>query len=135
MSFWDIVGWTPDWREPNESIAANLSTLLEVVGDQVVAVSGVWHVDRDEWFADFPVVIGFASGSQLEVCWQKLSELSLTWNTITIDGRIHEDDTWQLQWRPLEIEGFDLAGARSASVEEIRGSRDPSGDPHGFRTD
>ncbi|MEU8258042.1 hypothetical protein AB0C06_27680 [Micromonospora inaquosa] len=44
----------------------------------------MWDSERDEWFADCPVVLDFA-GERLEVNHQKFDDVSITWNSADAD--------------------------------------------------
>ena len=62
-------------------LAAQADRLSALVGRRLTGAWTVWIERVDEWFADMPVVLQFDDGTQLEVCWQKLDDLTLSWNT------------------------------------------------------
>jgi hypothetical protein len=79
-----IAGWKADWRAADFQIAHHADALRAVVG---VRLSGAWVVRTEdgELFADMPVVLQLDDGRQLEMCWQKFDDLSISWNTIDLN--------------------------------------------------
>ena len=94
-----ISGWQADWREATEQVARNAEALAGLIGARVTGAWTVWIAAADEWFADMPVVLEFDSGEQLEVCWQKMDNLSISWSTIDLE---RTPQAWVdgLSWRP-----------------------------------
>ena len=96
----DASGWIPQWGEGGEEIDRHREGLLSCVGHQIVDSWLVWNLANDEWFADLPVVLMLDDGRQLEVCWWKLDELSITWNSVDVN---HAPTAWSggrpLIWR------------------------------------
>ncbi|MFG3558328.1 hypothetical protein ACGGAQ_28515 [Micromonospora sp. NPDC047557] len=71
-----IAGYHPSWLSGVDEIAnRHRQRLQSLVGRRLTATWLVWDDDRDEWFADCPVVLDFA-GERLEVNHQKFDELS-----------------------------------------------------------
>jgi len=81
-----------------------------------------WDLDEDAWFTDCPVLLDFA-GERLEVNHWKLSELSLTWDSIDPGAPIHwpgSEDThrFHLAWRREPLPGLaELRDQRLDAVE------------------
>ncbi|MEV7531865.1 hypothetical protein [Streptomyces hydrogenans] len=79
---WGISGFEP-------SFLTGLDAVRQVHGPRLAALAGrrltgfavVRFAEDGEWFADCPVVLDF-EGAQVEVCHQKLDELSIGWDTI-----------------------------------------------------
>lgn len=95
----NISGWRSDWRPAQEQLQRQAGPLLSLRGQRIVDAWIVWMLDRDEWFADLPVVLGFGDGRRLEIGWQKFDELSVSWNTIEVDTPPQAWVTSPLQWR------------------------------------
>ncbi|MTD16249.1 hypothetical protein GIS00_20120 [Nakamurella sp. YIM 132087] len=70
-----------------------------LVGRRITAVWVVWILEEDEWFTDLPVVLVFDDGRQLELCWQRVDDLSISWETIDLAVPPVAWVTWALQWR------------------------------------
>lgn len=96
----DISGWVPDWGSAATQLASHGPRLRSLRGRRVVQTWIVWILDSDCWFADLPVVVVFDDGSQLEVCWQKFDELSISWNTIDVNvtPRCGGPGPWRGAW-------------------------------------
>lgn len=114
-----ISGWQPDWQEGTEQISRHADALASLIGTEL---TGAWTArigSQDQWFADMPVVLQFSDGRQLELCWQKFDELSVSWNTIDLNGELvwpaPEIDT--LSWRPWAHDA--LTAMRSARVTNV----------------
>ena len=95
----DVSGWAPRWLPAREQVERQAASLHAVLGNVIVDAWLVWDLEHDEWFADLPVVLRFDDGRQLEVCWQKFDDLSVTWNTIDTDTHPHAWVEWPLEWR------------------------------------
>ncbi|MGI5519878.1 hypothetical protein ACQEUX_02845 [Micromonospora sp. CA-259024] len=96
-----MAGYQPGWLNGVDEIADRHGHRLQsLVGRRLTSTWLVWDDDRDEWFADCPVVLDFA-GERLEVNHQKFDDLSITWNSIDVT-RTPEwpaSDGFQLRWR------------------------------------
>lgn len=95
----DVSGWAPEWLPAGEHVEGQSASLHAVLGRVIVDAWLVWDLEHDAWFADLPVVLQFDNGRQLEVCWQKFDDLSLTWNTIDTYTRPRAWVEWPLEWR------------------------------------
>ena len=93
-----ISGWQADWRPGSEQVHRHADALVSLVDAKLTGAWSVW-IGTDDWFADMPVVLQFDGSQQLEVCWQKFDDLSISWNTIEIEiaPKAWVDD---LSWRP-----------------------------------
>ncbi|MCC2313585.1 hypothetical protein [Cellulomonas xiejunii] len=96
----DVSGWKPDFLPANEQVARHAPALRDLRGGRIADARIVWNLEHDEWFADLPVVLRFADRPQLEVCWEKLDDLSITWGTIDLTRPPHAWVDWPLEWRP-----------------------------------
>ena len=75
--------------------------LLSLLGQSLVATWIVWDQERDEWFADEPVVLQF-SQDRIAIVFARLDELSVTWNTIDLQATPNWWGCYEyldLQWR------------------------------------
>lgn len=95
----DVSGWQPDWLPASEQVHKQSAALRDLVGRTVTDAWVVWNLEHDEWFADLPVVLSFDGRGQLEVCWQKFDDLSLTWDSIDTRVRPRAWVEWPLEWR------------------------------------
>jgi hypothetical protein len=95
----DVSGWRPTWEPAETHLRTHATRLRSLRGRRVTDAWIVWNLELDEWFADLPVVAQFEDGLQLEVCWQKFDDLSITWNTIDVTVTPHAWVTWPLEWR------------------------------------
>jgi hypothetical protein len=93
-----ISGWQADWRAGSEQVRRHAVALRALVGARLTGAWTVW-IGEGDWFADMPVVLQFDGSQQLEVCWQKFDDLSISWNTIDFDV---PPTAWidDLSWRP-----------------------------------
>ncbi|MFD7307706.1 hypothetical protein [Promicromonospora sp. NPDC059942] len=95
----NVSGWRPNFLPADEQFQRQAQRLGDLVSDQVAETWVVWNLDFDEWFADLPVVLRLASGRQLEVCWEKFDDCSITWNTIDLTETPRGWVEWPLRWR------------------------------------
>ncbi|MEH1169005.1 hypothetical protein V6V47_26845 [Micromonospora sp. CPCC 205539] len=96
-----IAGYQPGWLNGADEIAdRHARRLQDLVGSRLTSTWLVWDDDRDEWFADCPVVLDFA-GERLEVNHQKFDDLSITWNSIDVTRTPAwpTSDGFRLRWR------------------------------------
>lgn len=78
-----IATYRPRWLEGQAAVAAaHGRRLASLVGRRLTRTWAVWDPDDDTWFADGPVLFDF-DGEQVEINHQKLSDLSITWNSIS----------------------------------------------------
>lgn len=90
-----------DFVTAPEQLRRQQSALNALLGQRLQNGWVGWDPERDRWQPNFPVVLGFDGGVQLEIAWQGWDKLSITWNTIdltiapTIVGRPHD-------WRPSQ---------------------------------
>ena len=114
MSDADISGWTSNWLPAREQFGLQGSSLNLLRGHRIVSSWLAWDLDRDEWFADFPVVLAIDDGRQLEVSWKKFDDLSITWNTIDVTAKpTGYWTTWPLVWRPQAHDALRAVTGRS----------------------
>lgn len=99
MQDFEVSGWRPVWMSAAEQLQHERAALQGITGARLVEGWIAWNHEHDEWFADLPVVLRFEDGRQLELCWQKLDDLSITWNTIDVSVRPVAWVTWPLSWR------------------------------------
>ncbi|MEI2808793.1 MAG: hypothetical protein V9F00_00850 [Nocardioides sp.] len=84
MTWGELSGWVPNWKSGSEQIAGQANALVGRIGHVAVEAWLAWHEEADHWFVDLPVVIVFDDGEQLELCWQKFDDLSVSRNTIDL---------------------------------------------------
>lgn len=103
----DISGWVPDFRAGYDQLRAQAGRLKALRGQRIV---GTWAVlgrevhgrqgSKERWWNDLPVILRFADGQQLEVCWDVRDRISISWNTIDVSvspgGWL---TTFSLTWR------------------------------------
>lgn len=111
----DVSGWEPDWRPGAEQLRSQSDRLKALRGLRITGAWVAWITDRGKWFADLPIVVQFEDEHQVEVCWQKLDELSITWNTVDVTVTPTAWVTWRRNVHPAlsAIEGdvlTDVAG-------------------------
>ncbi|MFF0389867.1 hypothetical protein ACFYS8_14425 [Kitasatospora sp. NPDC004615] len=97
---WGIEGWQPHWHRSASDLAEHEGARLrQLVGRTVTRAWGVWIVEKDEWFADLPVLLEIG-GQRVAVCVNRLEDLSVTWDDPidTTAGPTWWSD-WTLQWR------------------------------------
>ena len=93
-----IAGWQPEWRSGAEQVNRHADALVSLVGAKLTGAWSIW-IDESDWYADMPVVLQFDGSRQLEICWQKFDDLSISWNTINID-LTPRGSFDHLSWRP-----------------------------------
>jgi hypothetical protein len=96
-----IAGFEPCWLNGIHAVAGRHGGGLHgLVGRRLTATWVVWDADNDEWFADCPVILDFA-GDRLEINHQKLSDLSITWNSVDVTRAPAwpTTDAFRLVWR------------------------------------
>jgi hypothetical protein len=110
----NVSGWRPDFRPAEDQIRLEAESLRSLVGKQIGGAWLVWNLEEDEWFSDLPVVLAFDGGKQLEVCWEKFDDLSITWDTIDLTHTPRAWVDWPLEWRPAAHQA--LASSLGATV-------------------
>jgi hypothetical protein len=95
----NVSGWRPDFQTADEQFRRQALGLRSLAGRRITAAWTVWDLLHDEWFADLPVVIRLDDGRQLEVCWEKFNDLSITWDTIDVAVTPKAWVEWPLEWR------------------------------------
>lgn len=116
----NVSGWVPDFLPADAQLARHAACLRSLVGDQVADAWVVWNLEQDEWFADLPVVLQMIRGPQLEVCWAKFDDLSITWDTIAVTETPHAWVEWPLEWRHQALPP--LATVVGATVRRLAAS-------------
>ncbi|GIE85927.1 hypothetical protein SAMN06264365_104522 [Actinoplanes regularis] len=83
---WDeaMSGWRSSFADPPTQLRSQRSDLLALVGRRLQAGWTGWDPARNVWRPEFPVVLVFEGGVQLELAWQKWNDLSITWNTVDL---------------------------------------------------
>ncbi|UWE11061.1 hypothetical protein [Actinacidiphila bryophytorum] len=100
-----IAGYQPAWSDGRRDVVREHGHRLRgLAGRTLTRVWMVWDLEDDEWFCDCPVLFDF-DGQQVEVNHQKLSDLSLTWNTIDPASPVRWPG-FALQWRPDPLPGL-----------------------------
>lgn len=94
-----MSGWRPDFLPAHEQLQRQAARLRDFVGDRLETAWIVWDLERDTWLADLPVVLVLNDGRQLEVCWEKFDDLSITWDTIDLAVKPRAWVDWPLEWR------------------------------------
>ena len=94
-----VSGWRPDFQPADEQFRHQATGLRNLAGLRITGAWTVWNLQFDEWFADLPVVIRLDDGRQLEVCWEKFNDLSITWDTIDLAVTPKAWVEWRLEWR------------------------------------
>lgn len=112
-----VSGWAPDFLPARSQFDRHVDRLRSLVGGQVSDAWVVWNLENDDWFADLPVVLQMKHGAQLEVCWEKFDELSITWGTIDVSVRPRAWVEWPLEWRPRALPV--LASVEGATVQDL----------------
>jgi hypothetical protein len=93
-----IEGYWPEYLRGLMAISTmHRQRLAGLVGRRLTRGLLLWDQEREEWFADAPVLLDFA-GEQLEIQHNKFDELSLTWNT-TNPVRPVRFPEFDLSWR------------------------------------
>ena len=112
-----VSGWVPAFLPADEQLDRQAARLRSLTGHRVAQTWTVWALEHDEWFADLPVVLRLDHGPQLEVCWEKFDELSITWNTIDVTDTPTAWVEWPLEWRQAAHPA--LATIADATVDQI----------------
>ena len=99
MNHSEVSGWQANFLTSTDQLAAQRANLLKLIGRRLVDSWIVWNLDDDTWFADLPVVLLFDDGQQLELCWEKFDDLSISWNPIDVAIPPQAWVTWPLEWR------------------------------------
>ena len=99
----NVSGWAPDFLPAEVQFSRSADALRGIVGYQISRTWVVWNLELDEWFADLPVVLQLKAGPQLEVCWEKFDDLSITWNTIDVTTTPRAWVEWPLVWRQAAL--------------------------------
>jgi hypothetical protein len=94
-----VSGWKPDFLSADEQFDRQTTRLRSIIGLRLTETWLVWNLEHDEWFADLPVVLRLNDGPQLEVCWEKMDDLSVTWDTIDVTVTPKAWVEWPLEWR------------------------------------
>lgn len=124
-----VEGYQPNFQRGLTEIAeTHRRPLAGLIGRRLTRTWLLWDRERDEWFADAPVLLEF-DGEQVEVQHHKFDELSLTWNTVDPGGPVQFED-FDLCWRSdaaAVLSGLQGQSVRQVSLLEWRG-RDMAGD-------
>jgi hypothetical protein len=95
----DVSGWLPEFLPADEQFAQQAERLRSLVGSRITGAWIVWNLEDDKWFADLPVVLQFDHLPQLELCWEKFDDLSITWDTVDLTVTPKAWVEWPLEWR------------------------------------
>lgn len=115
-----VSGWVPNFLPADSQLGRHADALRSLVGHQIADAWVVWDLEQDEWFADLPVVLQMKNGPQLEVCWEKFDDLSITWDTIDVTMTPHAWVDWPLEWRHQALPP--LASVVGAAVQRVAAS-------------
>ncbi|MGB3443474.1 MAG: hypothetical protein WBA97_32460 [Actinophytocola sp.] len=107
----------PDFRPADEQLDRQAARLRALSNLRVVETWTVWNLEHDEWFAGLPVVLRLDRGPQLEVCWEKFDDLSITWGTIDVALTPRGWVEWPLEWRQAAHPA--LAAITGATLETV----------------
>ena len=117
----DVSRWVPDFRAGYDQLRAQAGRLKALRGRRI---AGTWVVlgtsgSHERWWNDLPVILQFADGQQLEVCWDFRDRVSISWNTIDVSvtpGRWMDYSlTWQRDGQPA------LSGVTGSVLTEVSG--------------
>ena len=100
------MAYTPDYIDSTtELIRQKAGILKALIGQELSSSFLVWDTEENEWFWDGPVILIFGN-TQLELCCNKLEEISITSNTVNIHEKPHID--WDpdgnYKWRENSLE-------------------------------
>ena len=113
MDDFEISGWNPPWAPAADQLNLHREELLSLRGHRIIDSWLVWNLEHDEWFADLPVVLVLDDRRQLEVSWEKLDDLSISWNTIDVSVTPTAWVTWPLTWRSQGHESLRIVTGRT----------------------
>lgn len=97
-SYPTLAGWQSDFRPAPEQLERQAARLRALVGRRITEIWTV-GIAGERWIADLPVIVCFDDGTQLEICWEHLDALSLTWHTIALGTPPGWWEEWELEWR------------------------------------
>jgi hypothetical protein len=112
-----VSGWLPDFLPADEQLAQQAERLRSLVGSRLTAAWIGRNLEDDEWFADLPVVLQFDHLPQLELCWEKFDDLSITWDTVDLTVTPKAWVEWPLEWREQAHPA--VASVVGTTVEQI----------------
>lgn len=112
-----VSGWRPDFLPADEQLDRQAARLRSLPGLRVAETWTVWDLEHDMWFADLPVVLRLEQGPQLEVCWEKFNDLSITWDTIDVTVTPKAWVEWPLEWRRAAHPA--LAATEGATLAQV----------------
>ncbi len=117
-----IESYYPHFYTDTKEIIKELGLKLSNIKDKrIIDVLVVWDTKNENWFKDCPVVLNI-EGIQLELCANKIDELSITFNTIDMSQKIdwYGIDEFKLEWRKEPFSDLLLAkGKKIKNIELI----------------
>ncbi len=115
-----IKGYNPPiYSEKDSLLKTNRVQLLELIGRKLTASFAVWHITNNEWFTECPVILIF-DGIQLEICFQKMNDCAVSWNTIDTTQIIDwygMNNEFPLEWRKNSLN--EINRLRGMSIKEV----------------
>jgi len=99
-----IEGYEPHWHHTARTLAAaHRARFTRLIGHTLVGAWVLWDHDRDSWFAEGPVILGFGN-TNVEITHRKFDECGITWDQV--------DMSMPLDWPGLSLDW--QAGAHPA---------------------
>jgi hypothetical protein len=91
-----IEGYEPQWHHDGRSMAATQRVRFgRIIGQRLIGSWLMWDLDEHAWFADGPVILGFAD-QNVEITHRKFDECAITWNQV--------DMSMPLDWPGLQLD-------------------------------
>ncbi|GAB1688245.1 hypothetical protein [Krasilnikovia sp. M28-CT-15] len=101
-----IEGYEPEWQHDAAALAAvHRQRFARLIGRELLAGWLMWDISARGWFADGPVILGFAGphglgGANVEITHRKFDECAITWDQVDMTAPIDWFGTGiQLDWR------------------------------------
>lgn len=93
-----IEGYEPQWHYSARTLAAaHRARFQALIGQRLHDVWLMWDLAADRWFAEGPVVLGFADAN-VEITHRKFDECAITWNQVDMLLPLHWSEL-RLDWR------------------------------------
>jgi len=122
-----IEGYRPRWHYRGRALAAaHRARFRQLVGQPLHDAWLMWDLDADRWFADGPVILGFADAN-VEITHRKFDECAITWDQVDMLLPLHWSATPTAPLASLDRSGPQLrldwrAGGHPA-LARVRGRR------------
>ena len=111
-----IEGYEPQWYHSAKTLAAaHRARFARLIGRPLAGAWLMWDVERDTWYADGPVILGFGD-TNVEITHRKFDECAITWNQV--------DMSIPLDWPGLTLDWHAephraLRRARGRALREV----------------